>query len=86
MITFVDDIIQLVSKQLVGMLILVFVRKTLRHHISSISSVSSGQGMMWMGNKGGVAIRFQIYDTVLCFVNSHLAAFDNMVERRNAGT
>lgn len=33
---------------------------------------------------GGVAIRFRIYDTVFTFVNSHLAAFDDQVERRNA--
>ena len=31
-----------------------------------------------------MGIRFRIYDTVFTFVNSHLAAFDEMVERRNA--
>ncbi|KAG8933215.1 hypothetical protein FRC02_012289 [Tulasnella sp. 418] len=79
-----DSYVKLTSKQLVGMLIFVLVRKTLRHHISEISSASSGQGAMWLGNKGGVALRLRIYDTVFVFVNSHLAAFDNMVERRNA--
>ncbi|KAG8900640.1 hypothetical protein FRB99_005833 [Tulasnella sp. 403] len=75
---------KLVSRQLVGMLILVLVKKELRPHIQHISSAASGQGVMWMGNKGGVAIRFSIYDTVFTFVNSHLAAGDEFVERRNA--
>lgn len=35
------------------------------------------------GNKGGVAIRIRLYDTTLCFVNSHLAAHQDEVQRRN---
>ncbi|RUS26158.1 LOW QUALITY PROTEIN: Endonuclease/exonuclease/phosphatase [Jimgerdemannia flammicorona] len=35
------------------------------------------------GNKGGVSIRFKLRDSYLCFVNSHLAAFANQVQRRN---
>ncbi|KAG8886599.1 hypothetical protein FRB97_000018 [Tulasnella sp. 331] len=71
-------------KQLVGMLIIVIIRRTLRPHIGDVSSTSSGQGVMWLGNKGGVAVRFRLYDTIFTFVNSHLAAFDDQVERRNA--
>ncbi|KAG8976093.1 hypothetical protein FRB90_009338 [Tulasnella sp. 427] len=85
------DYVKLVSKQLVGMLIIVIVKKSLRPHIHHIHSTSSGQGYMWLGNKGGVAVRFRVYDTVFTFVNSHLAAsraapgpLDDMVERRNA--
>lgn len=33
---------------------------------------------------GGVAIRLKIDDTVFTFVDTHLAAYDDMVERRNA--
>lgn len=36
------------------------------------------------GNKGATAIRFKYRSTVLSFVNSHLAAYDEFVERRNA--
>lgn len=67
-----------------GMLIIVILRSTLRPHIGDISSTSSGQGVMWLGNKGGVAIRFRLFYTIFTFVNSHLAAYDDQVERRNA--
>jgi inositol polyphosphate 5-phosphatase INPP5B/F len=66
------------------MLIIVLVRKELRAHISSISTTSAGVGFLnTLGNKGGVALRIQIRDTILCFVNSHLAAYDGMAEKRN---
>ena len=36
-----------------------------------------------MGNKGGVAISFTLYETSLCFVSSHLAARAERVLIRN---
>lgn len=35
------------------------------------------------GNKGGVSIRFKIFDTTICFVCSHLAAGSDELTRRN---
>ncbi|KAJ7802539.1 DNase I-like protein [Mycena olivaceomarginata] len=84
------------SKQLVGMLIVVIVRRTLRPCFSEIKTSAAGTGIMGlMGNKGGTAIRMKFTPpatdavknpgpTVLTFVNAHLAAFDEMVEKRNA--
>ncbi|KAJ3382623.1 hypothetical protein HDU92_004655 [Lobulomyces angularis] len=72
------------SKQLVGMLILVFVKKVLHPHVSELTSVHLGTGILgMMGNKGGVAVRMRVFDSYVTFVNCHLAADPNYVERRN---
>uniref|UniRef100_A0A915PME1 Inositol polyphosphate-related phosphatase domain-containing protein n=1 Tax=Setaria digitata TaxID=48799 RepID=A0A915PME1_9BILA len=36
-----------------------------------------------MGNKGGVAVSLQINDSCICFVNSHFAAGQDELEKRN---
>ena len=36
-----------------------------------------------VGNKGGVVIATNVYDTRLCFVNSHLAAHQHKTQKRN---
>ena len=85
MLKIVRCLFQLVSKQLVGMLIIVLIRNELYVHASSITSASVGVGLLnTLGNKGGVALRFRVHDTMFCFVASHLAAFDEMVEKRNS--
>ena len=35
------------------------------------------------GNKGGVGMSMRINDTTICFINSHLAAGENELLRRN---
>ncbi|EMD36828.1 hypothetical protein CERSUDRAFT_83851 [Gelatoporia subvermispora B] len=87
---------KLVSKQLVGMLLVVIVKKRLRAQFGDIKTASVGAGIMGvMGNKGATAVRLTFTPapsaqaphprpTVLTFVNSHLAAFDEMWEKRNA--
>ncbi|KAI1792704.1 DNase I-like protein [Ganoderma leucocontextum] len=90
---------KLVSKQLVGMLLVLIVKKRLRPNFSDVRSTAVGAGIMGiMGNKGATAIRllftptpsrpedteFQNKPTALTFVNAHLAAFDEMFEKRNA--
>ncbi|GAB5588489.1 hypothetical protein Unana1_03389 [Umbelopsis nana] len=75
---------KLASQQLVSMLIIVLVKESLAPHISEVSTTYTGVGLMGiMGNKGCVSVRFRLYDSYLCAVSSHLAAFMNQVERRN---
>lgn len=64
--------------------LLVFVRKSLRHNITNIgkSKEATGIGSV-LGNKGGVAIGFDYLESSLCFVNSHLAAHQIMINERN---
>lgn len=75
---------KLISKQLVGMFLVLFVKTHHLQDISELSLDSAGVGIMgMMGNKGAVAIRLRFRDSYLTFVNSHLAADSNQVERRN---
>ncbi|KAG2134783.1 DNase I-like protein [Suillus clintonianus] len=84
---------KLASKQLVGMLIVAIAKKSCLSCFGDIRFSAAGAGIMGiMGNKGATAIRmsytpfaqeFSPSPIVLTFVNAHLAAFDEMVERRN---
>ena len=56
------------TKQLVGVLLCVYVKKEHVPHVSDVQSGLAGVGMMgMMGNKGGVAIRFSLYDSTVSF-------------------
>jgi hypothetical protein len=47
---------------------------------SGVASSSAGVGLLGtMGNKGGVALRLQIMDTTIVFMNAHLAASAQVV-------
>ncbi|CAE6438630.1 unnamed protein product [Rhizoctonia solani] len=72
-----DDYVKLTSKQLVGVLIVVLIRRPILPLLapSGVASSSAGVGILGtMGNKGGVALRLQLMDTAIVFMNSHLAA------------
>ncbi|KAL7492095.1 hypothetical protein ACHAWT_001312 [Skeletonema menzelii] len=76
---------QIAVKYLVGLLVCVFVKAPHKPRLKYVGTDSVGVGVMGvMGNKGGVSIRLQFYDTTLCFVCTHLAAHRENVAGRNA--
>ncbi|KNE62423.1 hypothetical protein AMAG_07643 [Allomyces macrogynus ATCC 38327] len=72
-------------KQLAGMIVAVLAHESVVPHITEVESGYVGCGIMGvLGNKGAVAIRFKVFDTRICMVNSHLAADQNQAERRDS--
>ena len=71
--------------QLVGVCLYVFIRPELTEFVRDVAtdSVKTGLGGA-TGNKGGVAIRFVLRNTSLCFVCSHFAAGQSQWAERNA--
>lgn len=64
-----------VSKQMVGVLLTVWVRADLRRFVRRPSVSCVGCGVMGcLGNKGAVSVRFWLHDTSFCFVCCHLAS------------
>ncbi|KAJ0987562.1 hypothetical protein J5N97_005918 [Dioscorea zingiberensis] len=65
----------IISKQMVGILVSVWVRGDLRRHIRHPSVSCVGCGIMGcLGNKGSVSVRFRLHETSFCFVCCHLAS------------
>ena len=72
------------AEQMVGVLLLVYVRPQLAAEIKHlhVDTVKTGFGGN-AGNKGGVAVRVRVGSAELCFINSHLAAGSKHCEERN---
>ncbi|KAK9698908.1 hypothetical protein RND81_08G139700 [Saponaria officinalis] len=66
---------RVVSKQMVGIYISVWVRRTLRRHVCNLKVSPVGVGLMgYMGNKGSISVSMSVYQSQMCFVCSHLTS------------
>ncbi|KAL5195345.1 Type IV inositol polyphosphate 5-phosphatase 3 [Glycine soja] len=67
--------VRIVSKQMVGIFITIWVRRCLRKHIQNLKVSTVGVGVMgYIGNKGSISISMSIYQTLFCFICTHLTA------------
>ncbi|KAL3499844.1 hypothetical protein ACH5RR_038937 [Cinchona calisaya] len=79
--------VRIVSKQMVGIYVSVWIRRRLRKHINNLKVSPVGVGLMgYMGNKGSVSVSMSLFQSRLCFVCSHLTSGqkDGAEHRRNA--
>ncbi|XP_024030888.1 type IV inositol polyphosphate 5-phosphatase 3 isoform X2 [Morus notabilis] len=79
--------VRIVSKQMVGIFLTVWVRRSLRRHIQNLKVSTVGVGVMgYIGNKGAVSVSMSIYQTLFCFICAHLPSGEREVDKlkRNA--
>ncbi|XP_051147488.1 type IV inositol polyphosphate 5-phosphatase 9-like isoform X2 [Andrographis paniculata] len=77
----------IISKQMVGIYITVWVRQDLLDHISHLDVSCVGCGILGrLGNKGSVSIRFCLHATSFCFVCTHLASGSKEGDHRQRNT
>ncbi|CAI9290614.1 unnamed protein product [Lactuca saligna] len=70
-----DRYVRIVSKQMVGIYLSIWVRRRLRRNISNVKVTPIGIGLMgYMGNKGSISVSMSLYQTRICFVCSHLSS------------
>ncbi|XP_031505284.1 type I inositol polyphosphate 5-phosphatase 1 isoform X1 [Nymphaea colorata] len=67
--------VRIVSKQMVGIFLSVWVHRKLRRFIHNLNVSIVGVGIMgYIGNKGSVSVSMSIYQTLFCFICSHLTS------------
>nr|XP_025881441.1 type I inositol polyphosphate 5-phosphatase 1 isoform X1 [Oryza sativa Japonica Group] len=67
--------LRIVSKQMVGIYLSIWVRRDLRKHIQNLRVSTVGVGAMgYMGNKGSISVSMSIHQTHFCFVCCHLTS------------
>lgn len=70
--------------RLVGMMLIVLVQEKHLAYVRNVAVDTVGTGIMnKMGNKGAVSVRLDLHSTSICFINAHLAAHQEELERRN---
>lgn len=79
--------VRIVSKQMVGIFLTIWVRRCLRRHIQNLKVSTVGVGAMgYIGNKGSISVSMSIYQTLFCFICTHLTSGEREVDhlKRNA--
>ncbi|XP_011100644.1 type IV inositol polyphosphate 5-phosphatase 3 isoform X1 [Sesamum indicum] len=79
--------VRIVSKQMVGIFITIWVRRSLRRHIQNLNVSTVGVGVMgYIGNKGSISVSMSIHQTLFCFVCTHLTSGEKEADaiKRNA--
>ncbi|XP_052201310.1 type IV inositol polyphosphate 5-phosphatase 3-like isoform X2 [Diospyros lotus] len=67
--------VKIVSKQMVGIFLTIWVRRSLRRHIENLRVSTVGVGVMgFIGNKGSISVSMSIYQTLCCFICTHLTS------------
>ncbi|RLM93681.1 type IV inositol polyphosphate 5-phosphatase 3 [Panicum miliaceum] len=67
--------VRIISKQMVGVYLSIWVRRSLRKHIQSLKVSTVGVGAMgYIGNKGSISVSMSIYQTHFCFICCHLTS------------
>lgn len=65
----------IVSKQMVGIFVTIWVREELVRHIGHLRISCVGRGILGcFGNKGCISVSMSLHQTSFCFICSHLAA------------
>lgn len=77
------EYVELMTVRFVGMQLTLVIKKGLRTSVKQCHTDMVGTGTLKYGNKGGIGISIKLNETSICFVNSHLAAHQSEVERRN---
>ena len=79
-----DAYVKVEEESMVAMHIVVFVRRELSTYVSGVdrARVATGMGNV-IGNKGGVGVCMNVGGTSLLFINSHFAAHQHAVDKRN---
>ncbi|XP_002980034.2 type I inositol polyphosphate 5-phosphatase 8 isoform X1 [Selaginella moellendorffii] len=72
-----ENYVRIVSKQMVGVYVSIWIRKNLRRHVHGLKVCCVGCGLMgYCGNKGSVAVSMLLHQTSFCFVCTHLTSGD----------
>lgn len=69
--------------RLIGIFLILYKREDAKVKVSQVFLSSTPTGFLKFGNKGGVGISLRLNDSLVCFVNSHLAAGNHELSKRN---